>query len=413
MNGRRLVLCALLVGLLPLLASSSIGTAASTAAGDKVVFAGFLSSGGSSYLAVNVMSPDGTGRRAITPRKVPADMVDPATSGGFADDLRPATVALSPDGQTLAFATDRPNFDCCGRRPIDGELLVVRIDGSGLRRLTTTASRDESRPLFSPNGKRIAFLQNAGLDRADFPKLSLAVINSDGTDLRVIAGAKPRASDEEVQVSWHPDSNRLLFYPGPRFSGEPPEHSFLIDVTSGARKTVYGGPAQFSPDGKEVGLFWGGELYVGSLAAFTKRDFARRVRPRVSREYSKRAALLTMPFDIVWLGGGRILYAAHDLTKRCPTVSSAAPSAASLLGVVDRSGARKVIGREACATGSLVAPSAPTQVLWLAGSPAGRWLAASPVGRWSPHALRNLSYTSVAFGYQSVLECGGDHGTGC
>ena len=206
-------------------------------------------------------------------------------------------------------------------------------------------------------------------------------------------------------MSWHPDSRRLLFYPGPRYSGEPPEHSFLIDVRSGARKTVFGGPAQFSPDGKQVGVFWGSELYVGSLGQFRKQDFSRRLRPRITREYSKAAVLLTLPSDFLWLPDGRIVYTA-TVTKPCP--NPALPPG-SIFGIVDRSGAKRVIGRQACGSGGLVAPASPTKLLWVSG----RRLFVSPVDRWSPRVLEKVTYTSVVFGYQSVLKCGGIDSTSC
>ncbi|WP_290061618.1 translocation protein TolB, partial [Amycolatopsis solani] len=55
--------------------------------------------------------------------------------------------ALSPDGRTVAFASDRT-----GSR----KLFVIGVDGRGLRQLTTGPAADDS-PSWSPDGTRLAF----------------------------------------------------------------------------------------------------------------------------------------------------------------------------------------------------------------------------------------------------------------
>jgi len=61
------------------------------------------------------------------------------------DDVHPA---WSPDGQAIAFASDRED---------DFELYAMSADGTGQRRLTDSPGRD-GHPSWSPDGRRLAFV---------------------------------------------------------------------------------------------------------------------------------------------------------------------------------------------------------------------------------------------------------------
>lgn len=95
------------------------------------------------------------------------------TKGGdtvLGDDSMPD---FSPDGTRIAFTSNRDQ---------QGEIYVMKPDGSGQRRLTRRAG-DDWEPDFSPDGKRIAFWQLPG---------TVWLMNADGSGLkRLVAGTQP------------------------------------------------------------------------------------------------------------------------------------------------------------------------------------------------------------------------------
>jgi dipeptidyl aminopeptidase/acylaminoacyl peptidase len=107
---------------------------------------------------------------------------------------------LSPDAEDLVYA----------RRTIEGgrersRLMVVPFDGGRPRPLTTAAVNDTS-PVWSPDGRRIAFCSDRGSDGAPGTAPQVWTIATDGGEPCPAAPLPAGAT----RVSWSPDGTRLL-----------------------------------------------------------------------------------------------------------------------------------------------------------------------------------------------------------
>ena len=131
-----------------------------------------------------------------------------------------ASPAISPDGQLLAYSSDRD-----GQNNLD--LYVQRAGGGTPVRLTHT-DEDESEPAFSPDGSSIAFSSSAGGD-------SIYVIPALGGEPRLLVrgGHSPRYS---------PDGNWIVYWSGPITSGNPTAEGmgrvFMIPSSGGTPRQI-------------------------------------------------------------------------------------------------------------------------------------------------------------------------------
>ena len=103
------------------------------------------------------------------------------------------TARWSPDGSELVFSAPTPKSD--------GDLFVVRADGTGLRRLLATP-RLEQPSAWSPDGRRILFTRWSADGGSDVVSMAAA-----GGDVRRLTHAR----GENVGGSWSPDGTRIVF----------------------------------------------------------------------------------------------------------------------------------------------------------------------------------------------------------
>jgi dipeptidyl aminopeptidase/acylaminoacyl peptidase len=106
---------------------------------------------------------------------------------------------LSPDGSTVLFVMDRPDWQANRRI---GHIFRVRADGTDQVQLTF-GQRGESSPRWSPDGRRIAFLARRGDDAHN----QIYVLDADGGEARRVTTHPTAPSD----LTWSPDS-RLLYF---------------------------------------------------------------------------------------------------------------------------------------------------------------------------------------------------------
>ena len=82
-----------------------------------------------------------------------------------------------------------------------GKIWLVERSGGAARRLTATPN-DETNPVFSPDGRRIAFSRSNGNDWDVF------VTNADGTGEASRVTMMP---EDDFVTSWTPDGKELIF----------------------------------------------------------------------------------------------------------------------------------------------------------------------------------------------------------
>ncbi|GIK37292.1 MAG: hypothetical protein BroJett011_11250 [Chloroflexota bacterium] len=109
-----------------------------------------------------------------------------------ARDLDPA---WSPDGLTIAFASDREVED-------KYELYLMQADGSNPRKLTQTSSRRIFRPTWSPDGQTIVYT------RSSEDGVWIDLIRADGTGYKQLVQGRDLQGRDPV---WSPDGRYIAF----------------------------------------------------------------------------------------------------------------------------------------------------------------------------------------------------------
>ncbi len=138
-----------------------------------------------------IIDVDGSNARALT--------------SGSSRNISPA---WSPDGSTIAFVSDRhAEFDInlMGTDDGDLEIYLMERDGSDIRRLTKDAATALN-PAWSPHGQWIAFQTNRDGNS------KIYVMNADGNNQRRLTSDPRRADGRPI---WSPDGREIAFNCGP------------------------------------------------------------------------------------------------------------------------------------------------------------------------------------------------------
>ena len=114
----------------------------------------------------------------------------------------------SPDGEQIVFSAQRAGHFVV-KLSITNEIYVMDADGDNQERLTENA-KYEWQPVWSPDGKRIAFM---GDQKGEFQDFGIYVMDVDGSNEQRLTD-HPRLPDQVVidwSPSWSPDSRRIAF----------------------------------------------------------------------------------------------------------------------------------------------------------------------------------------------------------
>lgn len=159
--------CCLSLGLLCSVSVESL-------AAEKIVF----SSNRNGNWEIYIMNPDGSQQVRLTNHR--------------AADFNPV---FSPTGEEILFVSERS-----GER----DLYIMRADGGGERPVFRTASAYRDDPAWSPDGKKIAYMQ---LDR-EAKQTIVYTARADGTSVTRIVEMEKADGEEPV---WSPDGTEIAF----------------------------------------------------------------------------------------------------------------------------------------------------------------------------------------------------------
>jgi TolB protein len=160
------------------------------------------------------------------------------TRRGLAD-TRPA---WSPDGRRIVF--QRFEEGGGGFVPLQSEIAVMNSSGRAVRVLTRTSAQDLN-PVWSPNGRTIAFRSNRD------GNWELYLMNANGTGIRRLTNTPAI----ETNPSWSPDGRRLAFASDRDDRGNFEVYAMAADGSGVERLTneaAYDVEPTWSPSGRRI-----------------------------------------------------------------------------------------------------------------------------------------------------------------
>jgi len=147
------------------------------------------------------------------------------------------------------------------------DIYKIRRDKTGLTNLTNTPNESDADPVWSNDGKRIAFLSIGPQTQGHFV---LRVMDVDGRNVRTVYGAEesvatPRFPPGAYDPSWSPDDKWIVFSKPVRNEGENgnagvwhickirPDGTGFVDLSQAGGHTDWAEYVpRFSPDGKSI-----------------------------------------------------------------------------------------------------------------------------------------------------------------
>jgi Tol biopolymer transport system component len=129
---------------------------------------------------------------------------------------------------------------------VEGEIWSINADTTNLTQLAMGSG-----PVWSPDGRRIAFLRFSDL-KTDLHS-EIWIMNADGTDVAPL-GPGSRRSGRINRLAWSPDGTRIAFHSSlGEFDSETWSEIWVIGVDgAAARKLVDGYWPAWTPNGSRI-----------------------------------------------------------------------------------------------------------------------------------------------------------------
>ena len=168
-------------------------------------------------VGIHVMDADGRNVKRLTSANDPAQCSDGSSASDWKADW-------SPDGRKIVFERDVHTSDSgydCG---LDGwgyvpHVWLMNADGTGLRRLTSASTIADGDPVWSPDGRSIAYIANDGM----------YVVDSEGANPPRLVNLQNLNTGSPLSPAWSPDGKKLLF-----LAANPPNNKLaIVDIESG------------------------------------------------------------------------------------------------------------------------------------------------------------------------------------
>jgi Tol biopolymer transport system component/serine/threonine protein kinase len=198
--------------------------------------------------------------------------------------------SLSPDGEDFVYERWESG---------DRDIYRQRVGGQTAFNLTEDSTADDRQPVFSPDGKQIAF-------RSDREGGGIFLMGATGESVR-------RLTDSGYNPAWSPDGKKIVYATGGvLWSGGRGSRSQLwtVDVASGERHLVTEGDAvqpSWSPHGHRI-AYWSIEDETGTITG--ERDIW--TIPSAGGEAVRVTNDAHVDWNPVWSPDGQYLYFASD-----------------------------------------------------------------------------------------------------